>query len=93
MAAPWGGRLDSQEPSRFEAWLAEQGHDIEVRRFPEGTRTAEDAAGAIGCSVGQIVKSLVFMAGSRPIVALVSGVNRVDVGQLSALAGAPVATG
>lgn len=54
------------------------GLDVEVRDFPEGTRTAEDAARAIGVAVGQIVKSLVFLADAAPIVCLVSGSNRVD---------------
>jgi prolyl-tRNA editing enzyme YbaK/EbsC (Cys-tRNA(Pro) deacylase) len=64
---------------------------LEIRRFPEGTRTAEDAARAIGCEVGQIVKSLVFTAGGRPVVALVSGANRLDPSKLAAVAGGPVA--
>jgi len=63
-------------------------HPVEVRRFPEGTKTAEDAARAIGCDVGQIVKSLVFVAGGRPVLALTSGANRVDPGRLAVLAGA-----
>ena len=48
-----------------------------------------DAARAVGCEVGQIVKSLVFVAGGRPVVALVSGANRLDEGRLAAVAGAP----
>ena len=74
--------------SRFESWLEAQGHGLEVRRFPEGTRTAEDAARAIGCSVAQIVKSLVFVAGGEPILALVSGANRVDMERLASSIGA-----
>ena len=66
-------------------------YDLEIRRFPEGTRTAEDAARAIGCQVGQIVKSLVFTAGGRPVVALVSGANRLDPRKLAAVAGGEVA--
>ena len=57
-------------------------HPVEVRRFPEGTKTAQDAARAIGCDVGQIVKSLVFMADGRPLLALTSGANRVDLERL-----------
>ena len=64
------------------------GHEVEVRRFPEGTKTAEDAARAVGCEVGAIVKSLVFMADDRPVLALTSGANRVDPAKLAALAGA-----
>jgi prolyl-tRNA editing enzyme YbaK/EbsC (Cys-tRNA(Pro) deacylase) len=72
--------------TRLEELLGE----FEVRRFPEGTRTAEDAARAIGCSLGQIVKSLVFLAAGRPVIALVSGANRLDPSRLAGLAGGPV---
>src|SRR5918992_274222 len=68
-----------------------QGLAIEVRRFPEGTRTAADAARAVGCEVGQIVKSLVFVADDRPLLALVSGANRVDLDKLATAAGARAA--
>lgn len=73
---------------RVAAAAREAGLEISVRRFPEGTRTAEDAARAIGCSVAQIVKSLIFMADQRPILALVSGANRVDMARLAAAVGA-----
>src|ERR671934_2030116 len=53
-----------------------------VREFPEGTRTAQDAAAAIGCSVGQIVKSLVFVRGDEPVLVLCSGANTVDAEKL-----------
>jgi prolyl-tRNA editing enzyme YbaK/EbsC (Cys-tRNA(Pro) deacylase) len=61
-----------------------------VKEFPAGTRTAVDAARAVGCEVGQIVKSLVFIAAGTPVVALVSGANRVDERRLAAVAGEPV---
>jgi prolyl-tRNA editing enzyme YbaK/EbsC (Cys-tRNA(Pro) deacylase) len=64
------------------------GLPIEVERFPEGTRTAADAARAVGCDVAQIVKSLVFMADDLPVLALVSGANRVDLGRLATSVGA-----
>ena len=73
---------------RFLEAASVLGHEVEVRRFPEGTRTAEDAARAIGCTVGQIVKSLVFMADDRPVLALTSGANRVDTARLAAVVGA-----
>jgi prolyl-tRNA editing enzyme YbaK/EbsC (Cys-tRNA(Pro) deacylase) len=76
--------------TRFEAWASERGLELDIRRFPAGTRTAEDAARAIGCDVAQIVKSLVFTAGGRPVVALVSGANRLDPQRLEALAGGAV---
>jgi Cys-tRNA(Pro) deacylase len=59
------------------------GLEIEVRDFPEGTRTAEDAARAIGVAVGQIVKSLVFLADGEPVVCLVCGSNRLDTARLA----------
>ena len=75
---------------RFEVWLEDSGVGIAVKRFPEGTRTAVDAAKAVGCDVEQIVKSLVFVAAGRPVVALVSGANRLDETRLAAVAGEPV---
>jgi prolyl-tRNA editing enzyme YbaK/EbsC (Cys-tRNA(Pro) deacylase) len=60
--------------------------------FPDGTRTAEDAAAAIGVAVGQIVKSMVFLVDDQPVVALVSGSNRVDEAKLAAAAGGTAAT-
>ena len=71
-------------------WLADSGIGVSVKQFPAGTRTAGDAALAVGCDVGQIVKSLVFVAAGRPVVALVSGANRLDEGRLGAAAGTPV---
>jgi len=65
------------------------GLELAVERFPAGTRTAADAARAVGCEVAQIVKSLVFVAGDDPVVALVSGSNRVDLDRLATALGAP----
>ena len=67
------------------------GLQIDVERFPAGTRTAEDAASAVGCDVAQIVKSLVFVADEQPVLALVSGANRLDPGLLAAALGAGAA--
>ncbi len=77
--------------NRFEAWLRGAEFDVHVKEFPAGTRTAVDAASAVGCELGQIVKSLVFVAAGRPVVALVSGSNRLDERKLAAVAGEPVA--
>ena len=73
---------------RFINAAAQAGLRIEVREFPEGTRTAAEAAQAVGVQVGQIVKSLVFMAGGAPILCLVSGANRLDTTRLAAASGA-----
>ena len=73
---------------RFLAAADAAGLTVEVRRFPFGTRTAPDAARAVGCEVGQIVKSLVFMADGTPFIALTSGANRADVARLAGVVGA-----
>ena len=71
--------------NRFVDAMAAGGLTIDVTRFPEGTRTAQDAAAAIGCEVGAIVKSLVFVVdGVGPVLALTSGSNRVDTNRLGA---------
>ncbi|HKW77623.1 MAG TPA: YbaK/EbsC family protein [Candidatus Limnocylindria bacterium] len=72
----------------MRAYAAARGVDLAVRRFPAGTRTAEDAARAIGVQVGQIVKSLVFSAVGEVVVVLCSGASRVDERQLASGLGA-----
>lgn len=59
------------------------GLKIEIRSFAESTRTAQEAAAAIGTSLGQIVKSLVFLADGQPILVLASGPNRADTAKLA----------
>lgn len=63
------------------------GLTVELQVFPDGTRTAEDAARAIGVEVGQIVKSLVFTLDDAVVMALVSGRNRLDEDRLGATLG------
>jgi Cys-tRNA(Pro) deacylase len=63
------------------------GVPIETRRFPDGTRTAADAAAAIGVQVGQIVKSLVFAVDGELVLAYVSGANQLSEAKLAAAAG------
>jgi prolyl-tRNA editing enzyme YbaK/EbsC (Cys-tRNA(Pro) deacylase) len=58
-----------------------------VREFPAGTRTAADAAAAIGCEVGAICKSLVFRVGDEPLLVIASGANRVDEQRFDAVKG------
>jgi len=77
---------------RVRAALAAQGlGSARVREFPEGTATAVDAANALGVPVGEIVKSLVFMAGDQAIIVLTSGPNRVDVNKVARLTGEKIA--
>ena len=63
------------------------GLTITTRRFPEGTKTAQDAADAIGVAVGQIVKSLVFAVDGEIVMAYVSGANQLDEKKLALAAG------
>jgi Cys-tRNA(Pro) deacylase len=72
---------------RVVAAASERGLEVEIREFPEGTRTAAEAAAAIGVEVGQIVKSLVFGHDDEVVMALVSGANQLDESALSAQAG------
>lgn len=65
----------------------ERGLSIDIREFSQTTRTAADAAAAVGCTVAQIVKSLVFMVDGQPVIALVSGPNRLDEKKLAVLCG------
>ncbi|MEV5007586.1 MULTISPECIES: YbaK/EbsC family protein [unclassified Streptomyces] len=67
---------------RFADALRELGLDElipEVRRFPEATRTAAEAAAAVGCELSQICKSLIFAADGEPVLVLMDGASRVDV--------------
>jgi len=75
--------------------LAADGHPAEIRLFAESTRSAAEAAAAIGTTVAQIAKSLIFRAGDRPVLAIASGVNRIDETKLASaladrLGGAPI---
>lgn len=65
----------------------ELGVVVEPRRFPEGAKTAVDAANAIGCEVAQIVKSLIFGVDGEVVLAYVSGVNQLDERKLATAAG------
>ena len=73
---------------RFRREAEARGLSLDVRTFPEGTKTADAAARAVGCEVGQIVKSLVFVGDGQPLLALTSGANRADPGRLADVAGA-----
>lgn len=73
---------------RFVRAAHERGLVVDVHRWPEGTRTAADAAAAVGCDVAQIVKSLVFIVDGEPVIVLTSGRNRVDTARLGDLVGA-----
>lgn len=72
---------------RLQAVAARSGLVMDVRRFPAGTKTATQAAVAVGCDVAAIVKSLVFVVDDEPVVALVPGDHRLDTERLARAAG------
>ena len=64
---------------RFAVALRDLGlEDVEIRTFPDATRTAAEAAAAIGCDLSAIVKSLIFEADGVPVLVLMDGASRVD---------------
>ena len=77
---------------RVQAALAAHGIAAEVREFPASTRTSAEAAAAIGCTIGQIAKSLVFRARTtdRAVMVIASGANRVDEKAVAARLGEPI---
>lgn len=75
---------------RVRAALAAAGVVDAIVEFPAGTRTAADAAAAVGCAVAQIAKSIVFRTGETAVLVIASGVNRVDQGKLAALLGVTI---
>lgn len=99
MSAPApDGRPLSEAAQRVQDALVAKGFSNRVHELHEPVRTAQAAADAVGCTVGQIVKSLVFQARSgaasgRGVLVLTSGANRVDTAKLAALVGGEVAMG
>ena len=77
-------------PDRVRAALEAASLACDIRTLPDSTRTAVEAAAAVGCSVGEIAKSLVFRAGDRAVVAIMSGDNRLDPARLAAAVGEEV---
>lgn len=79
------GRMHPNE--RVRAALKELGLETEIREFPASTSTAREAADAVGREIGQIVKTLFFLAEGRPTVVLAAGDRQVDTSALAALVG------
>ena len=75
---------------RIQAALDERGSKAVVIQVPDSTRTAAEAAAALGTSVAQIVKSLVFVADDRPVLVLTSGSERVSTEKVRAIVGTKV---
>ena len=77
-------------PDRVRAALEALSLECEVLTLPDSTRTAAEAAAAVGCSVGEIAKSLVFRTGERAVIAILSGDHRLDTGKLGEALGQEV---
>ena len=77
----------SQSIERVRKALAALGVETEITEYPRSTRTAQEAAEAIGVPLGSIVKSLVFLVDEQPVLILMAGDRRVDTGKLAALYG------
>jgi prolyl-tRNA editing enzyme YbaK/EbsC (Cys-tRNA(Pro) deacylase) len=82
----------SRSSRKIQDALAAMGTSFEVVQLPATTRTAVDAANAIGCTVAQIAKSIVFRTAKdkRPVMVVASGVNRVNEARLAELVGEPI---
>lgn len=82
-------RVSWPEPvERVAAYLRTAGAEARLEELEAGTATAEDAARAAGCPIGQIVKSIVVLCDGRPVVALVPGDRLADLKKVAAAAGA-----
>ena len=79
----------SRSVNRVKQALNELGVDTEVGHYPQGTRTAADAAAAISVPLGSIVKSLVFTVAGEPLLVLVAGDQRADQTKLAGLLEVP----
>jgi prolyl-tRNA editing enzyme YbaK/EbsC (Cys-tRNA(Pro) deacylase) len=82
----------SPSAQKVQQALQAMGFELQVVELPDSTRTAAEAAQAVGCQVGQIVKSLVFKAkrSERPVLVVASGANRVNEKAIEALIGEPL---
>ena len=85
--------LLSPAAQRVQDALAGPGFTLTVIELPQSTRTSAEAAAAVGCAVGQIVKSIIFRAAhsDRPVLVLTSGANRVDERAVAEWLGEPLA--
>lgn len=75
---------------KIEKILKNLGVNTKVKIFQKGTKTSQEAADQIGVKIGQIAKSLVFIAGQRPILVIASGQNRVSEEKLVQITGSLV---
>lgn len=85
--------MDWPEPvERVASFLRETGAEARIEELRTPTPTAQDAADAVGCTLGQVVKSLVLVCDGSPVVALVPGDRKADTGKIARLVEARRAT-
>lgn len=87
-----GGDMHPRAAEFVNRCAEQYGVDVSVEEFPEGTKTAADAAEAVGCAVGQIASSLAFAAGDDLVVVVTSGANRVSEERLATHLGVDTVT-
>jgi prolyl-tRNA editing enzyme YbaK/EbsC (Cys-tRNA(Pro) deacylase) len=82
----------SPSAQKVQDLLLALGYDCRVLEFVESTRTSAEAAERVGCTLGQIAKSLIFrgLKTKKPVLILTSGVNRVNEGVMGRVAGEPI---
>lgn len=82
-------QLLTSSAKKVQDYLLAQGFSCVVKELPDTTRTADEAAKAIGCDVAQIAKSLIFIdeATGNPILVIASGINKVDVKKIETATG------
>ena len=80
----------SKNSQRVQQALEQHGLGLEVVELDASTRTAQEAAQAVGCELGQIVKSLIFRSGENALLFLVSGSNQLNIARVSAQLGMPI---
>jgi prolyl-tRNA editing enzyme YbaK/EbsC (Cys-tRNA(Pro) deacylase) len=83
----------SPSAQKVQTALAARGFVLQVVELPQSTRTSADAAAAVGCTIGQIAKSIVFRAAKsdQPVLVMTSGANRVSENAVATLVGEPLA--
>lgn len=79
--------LLSKNSARVQTYLDQFDIKLEVQELSQSTRTAQEAADAVGCELGQIVKSLVFKSGQIPLLFLVSGKNQLNIKKVESILG------
>ncbi|MDI3257971.1 MAG: YbaK/EbsC family protein [Kyrpidia sp.] len=75
---------------QFRRALENLGHTVEIIELDQSTRTAREAARALGVEAAQIAKSILFLAGEEPVLVIASGAHRIDAGKLTVILGRPV---